>query len=112
MRSCRQQHYPMDPDEAKMCLKELVSKVAIAIVNLHSHGWAHQDIRLENICFTNEQQPIFINLDQVCAINGSPVIYPDSCMYQEGFTATQMDWMQLGWVATWAYCKRDTDYHK
>ena len=43
MRSCRPPHYPMDPDEPK---KELVSKVVIAIVNLHSHGWAHQNIRL------------------------------------------------------------------
>ena len=57
-------------------MHDLVSKVAIAIVNLHYHGWAHQEIRLENICFTNEYQPIFIDLDRVCAIERSPVIYP------------------------------------
>ena len=51
-------------------------------------------------------------LNWVCRTFASPVTFPNSCMYQEGFTATQMDWMQLGWVATWACCHQDTDYHK
>ena len=50
------------------CLKDLVSKVAIAIRDLHHCGWAHQDIRLENICFTMKCKPILIDLDWVCRV--------------------------------------------
>ena len=54
IKSRKQPHYPMDQGEARECLHDLVIKVAIAIRDLHSHGWAHQDIKLDNICFTNE----------------------------------------------------------
>ena len=54
IKSRKQPHYPMDRGEARECLHDLVIKVAIAIRDLHNHGWAHQDIKLDNICFTNE----------------------------------------------------------
>ena len=71
----------MDQGEARECLHDLVIKVAIAIRDLHSHGWAHQDIKLDNICFTNEYQSILIDLDRVCCVTASPAIYHGSCMY-------------------------------
>ena len=111
IKSHKQPHYPMGQGEARECLHDLVIKVAIGIRDLHSHGWAHQDIKLDNICFTIEYQSILIDLDRVCCVTASPAIYHGSCMYRTGFTACQMDWMQLGWLAAWAYCRQDTDYH-
>ena len=113
IKSPKQPHYPMDRDEARDCLCDLVRRVAIAISDLHRLGWAHQDIRLDNICFTNEYQPILIDLDRVRRVTVVPVAYLNTCMYKEGFDPCQIDWMQLGWVAAWAYCEGEgnTDYH-
>ena len=54
-----------------------------------------------------------IYLDQVHDITQyPPVVYPDSCMYTVGFDPQQMDWLQLGWLAAWAYCSPSgTKYH-
>ena len=104
---------PHDHDEAKQCLYNLVKEVAHTIQDLHALDWAHQDIRLDNICYNADYQPVLIDLDRVHNVmEYPPVIYPDSCMYTVGFDAQQMDWLQLGWLAAWAYCgPSETEYH-
>lgn len=106
-------HDPMDHDEAKQCLYNLVKEVAHTIQDLHALDWAHQDIRLDNICYNADYQPVLIDLDRVHNVmEYPPVIYPDSCMYTVGFDTQQMDWLQLGWLAAWAYCgPSGTEYH-
>ena len=98
-------HDPVDCDEANQCMYNIVKEVAHAIQDLHVLGWAHQDIiRLDNICYNADYQPILIDLDRVHDIaQYPPVVYPDSCTYTVGFDPQQMDWLQLGWLAAWAY---------
>ena len=113
LRSPTLPHDPMDRDEAKQCLYNLVKEVAHAIQDLHALGWTHQDIKLDNICYNADYQPVLIDLDRVVDIRQHPPhVYPDSCMYTVGFDPQQMDWLQLGWLAAWAYCSPSgTEYH-
>ena len=62
-------HNPLSVEEAKKCLGNLVGKLVPAIRDLHLAGWAHQDIRLPNICFGDSFEPIFIDLDR-CKLGG------------------------------------------
>ena len=58
---------PNDPltfPEAQSCLYDLVPKLVQVIESFHQNGWAHQDIRLENICFDEDCMPVFIDLDR------------------------------------------------
>ena len=70
-------------------------------------------IKLDNICYDADYQPVLIDLDQVEDITQhEPHVYPDSCMYTVGFDPQQMDWLQLGWLAAWAYCSPSgMEYH-
>jgi len=56
----KQPYGPMTRREAKNCLHDLVKQVALAVWELHNFHWAHQDIRLENICFTDKYEPILV----------------------------------------------------
>ena len=42
-------HDPLTLSEAQVCLHDLVRELVVAIQSIHENGWAHQDIRLENI---------------------------------------------------------------
>ena len=44
---------PLTDEEAHRCLKDLMSNLHVAIEAYHSDGWAHADIRLENVCFNS-----------------------------------------------------------
>ena len=92
-------HDPLTPVEALSCLRELVLQLVDAINGIHGAGWAHQDIRLENICFNHESQPIFIDLDR-CKY-GSLRFDGMGCMFNCNFTSFQQDWLQLGLLICW-----------
>ena len=58
---------PLSSDQVTQCLKDFVRSTAIAIKELHDHGFAHLDIRLPNICFVNEKSTfrvMLIDLDR------------------------------------------------
>ena len=86
-------HDPLTPVEALSCLRELVLGLVDGI-----HG-AHQDIRLENICFNHESQPIFIDLDW-CKYGSLP-FDGMGCMFNCNFTSFEQDWLQLGLLICW-----------
>lgn len=45
---------PLPYKEALQCLGCLVKSTALAIESLHEHGYAHLDIRLDNICLHHD----------------------------------------------------------
>ena len=70
-------HYdPLDEDEALSCLFSLVKEVATTIEALHRLGFAHQDVRLPNICFSSQFKPVLIDIDRMC-INDQRLEYPN-----------------------------------
>ena len=94
---------PYDPlrcNEAMLCLLDFTQEVALAICELHSLGFAHQDIRLPNICFSSDFHPVLIDLDQVCLADNLPSRC-DGAMYKKEFSAEKNDWLQLGLIILW-----------
>ena len=96
-----------------MCLHDFLKGLAQAIQEFHQHGFAHQDIRLENVCFNEQYEPVLIDLDRSIEITGSPIFYGKSCMYMRAgeMTPDQIDWIQVGWLAAWVLHCED-DYHE
>ena len=104
-------HDPLTVEEASLCLHDLLKGLAQAIQEFHQHGFAHQDIRLENVCFNEQYEPVLIDLDRSIKITGFPIIYGKSCMYVSKITPDQIDWIQVGWLAAWVlHC--EGDYHE
>ena len=79
----------------------------IAISELHQMGFAHQDIRLPNICFSHDFKPVLIDLDTIALISKKPHHCSGSLMYKEGFTADRNDWLQLGLILLWVISHKD-----
>jgi len=103
-------HDPLTVDEASLCLRDLLKGLAQAIQEFHQNGFAHQDIRLENVCFNEQYEPVLIDLDRSRDITLRTILYGKSCMYVTKMTPAQIDWMQLGWLAAWIlHC--EGDYH-
>ena len=79
---------------------ELCSK---ALDELHSVGLAHNDVRIENFCFSSTFEMILIDLDRCTRVNFKSVFTHGSCMYisPTNFDGKQRDFMQLGWMVAW-----------
>ena len=122
---------PLSYEQAVQCLGCLVESTAVAIKRLHEHGFAHLDIRLDNICFHHDggdvRRAVLIDFDY--AIDSLSASVPqrvtpdgeDSCMYSPLPQSTvrlakQYDWMQLGWMAFYVYhyeeFRDNIPYHK
>ena len=91
---------PLTRSEAQSCLYDLVQKLVHVIEFFHQNGWAHQDIRLQNICFDEEYMPVFIDLDRCKRSNYRPYV-GNGCMYSMRHSASQTDWLQLGLMVCW-----------
>ena len=91
---------PLTRPEAKSCLYDLVQMLVQVIESFHKYGWAHQDIRLQNICFDKDYMPVFIDLDR-CKRSSSKSYAGEGCMYSMRGSASQTDWLQLGLVVCW-----------
>ena len=94
---------PIDPltrPEAQSCLYDLVPKLVQVMESFHQNGWAHQDIRLENICFDEDYMPVFIDLDR-CKRSGDQAYDGKGCMYSMGGSPIKTDWLQLGLMVCW-----------
>ena len=91
---------PLTRTEAQGCLYDLVPQLVQVVKSLHTSGWAHQDIRLENICFDETFRPVFIDLDRCKAAHGV-CWHGEGCMYSMRGLASQTDWLQLGLMVCW-----------
>ena len=97
---------PLSRSDVKKCFTYFLNYTVTVLKDLHSLGYAHQDVRLENICFVdNPIRAVLIDIDTVCFINErssiSSEMAKESCLYAEGFNPIQTDWRQLGCMAIW-----------
>ena len=98
---------PLTRKEASDCLYSLVEKIGAVLVDLHSEGVAHLDVRLDNICFTDTDDVVMIDFDRYKPSSSSAAfassVYINSEMYQckDGWTCGQLDFKQLGLVILW-----------
>ena len=60
----------------------LGAKLKAALDELHSRGFAHNDVCLSNICFSDSCEPVFIDLDESSSTNDD-VLALNSCMYRK-----------------------------
>ena len=74
-RSCFMQFerliFPLTKEYAHQCLKEFLLSTAKALERLHKLGYAHLDVRLENVCFRrvdNDIIAVLIDLERMCEI--------------------------------------------
>ena len=56
-------HEPLSYEEGKNCSRELVKKMTKVIRSIHTAGYMHRDLRLANICFDSNFEPILIGFD-------------------------------------------------
>ena len=90
---------PLIHTEARSCLYDLVPKLVQVMESIHQNGWAHQDIRLQNICFDEECRPVFIDLDR-CRPSTGAGFQGQGCMYSM-HSAIKTNWLQLGLIVCW-----------
>ena len=121
---------PLTNEEAKPCLLHLVEDVKMALEELHSLGYAHLDVRLDNICLKKTQDglmAVLIDFDftmeteQAMEKRG---LVRRSNMYRipdfkdESYSqnAEKFDWWQLGLLVAYCltvqHCSVRPDYHK
>ena len=94
------------------CLSDLITKYHTTIDAYHCRGWAHMEIRLENLCFDVRFQPVLIDLDRSIPNVQHCTFSSDSCIYGN-LTGGKTDYVQLGWLAAWVAAPRaSTDYHR
>ena len=93
-----QDEHPLNHDEAKECIGDLVDQVVTALKQLHGIRWAHLDVRLPNICFTRNGNVRLIDLDRVNHKKADLTEYGKSFFYEipENGSVIDVDWRQLG----------------
>ena len=82
---------------AKQSLKKLTKLVVLSLEELHSQGLAHNDVRLDNICF-KDGMAVLIDLDMGGQTRNSCMDHTssDSLMYPRHMTdKKKLDWRQL-----------------
>lgn len=103
-------HDPLSVEEARLCLLNFLELLSDKIFDYHSHGFAHQDIRLPNVCFDESYQPVLIDLDRTLENVEVVVAHGKSCMYTGSPNPIKNDWVQLGWLTAWVL-DDSGDYH-
>ena len=107
-------HSPLEVKDACKVLRTLSEKIKAALDELHGHGFTHNDVRLPNICFSDQLDAVLIDLDRACE-GGTPLVgTATSCMYVRPRDAGPdfcLDFMQLGWLLAWVL-HPEGDYHQ
>ena len=110
-------------DEARLCLNDFLERMEKTLNELHNMGMSHNDIRLENVCFDSDFNPILIDFDMSSKTEGiqheNVMMSRQGCMYssfnypyllRDGM---KTDFSQLGWLAAWVLDESAPakDYH-
>ena len=121
---------PLTNEEARPCLLHLVEDVKMALEELHSLGYAHLDVRLDNICLKKTQDglmAVLIDFDFTMETEQAMekrALVRRSNMYRipdfkdESYSqnAEKFDWWQLGLLVAYCltlhHCSVRPDYHK
>ena len=109
---------PLKDKEASQCLRTLVKKVKVALDELHSYGFSHNDVRVANIAFNENYDAVLIDLDRsydISKLHPYFRIPKLGCMYNwvdnnKLHNGKQTDFLQLGWLVMWLLDKQDS-YH-
>ena len=95
-------HNPMTPNEAAGCLGHFMRELCGTLCILHDKDFAHLDLRLENICFDDNDKLVLVDLDRCTSTSnfsdadGTSAL---SVMYfnmETAPTAIMTDWRQVG----------------
>ena len=112
---------PLKVEDARQYLGYLVTEIRECIVQLHSIGLSHNDVRLENICFNGEYKAVFIDMDRCCYLSNVHPLFQcssrfNSCMYSvsnsSNFKSGKTDYYQLGWLVAWVLDTSSENYHQ
>ena len=95
---------PLSRDEAKHCLIDLIEQIKTALLELHHYSGipiAHMDLRLPNVCFTDDFSATLIDLDRCEPADQrqhARYSYCKSDMYTGGpeWENSKLDWKALG----------------
>ena len=98
---------PLSRGEVSMCLVDFIVRTASALQELHGFGYAHLDVRIPNICFSQEKNAEgeydvkLIDLDRSVDVAALDVSGYVGEMYRKlpGWTTDKLDWKQLGLLA-------------
>ena len=97
-------------EEARLCFKEFILCVKAALDELHGMNIAHNDVRMENILFSSNFTPVFIDVDRASPSDPTKFAHvlfrgiSYSCMYDLDHSVTwrddgaRTDLFQLGWA--------------
>jgi len=90
-------HQPLSRDEAKRCLRNFIIEVYGALDSLHQHlQFAHLDVRLENICYSNGYKAVLIDFDRAAYAKDKAdqlsEVYPKSIMYSRPDLINDGEW--------------------
>lgn len=109
---------PVSRETAREYLSTFIESVHEAIEHFHLNGYAHLDVRLENICYDRDGNAILIDFDRAkpVAEQASFMIeeYGESVMYEcyvETWTACELDWHQFGLMIYYIQSTNDYNYH-
>ena len=106
---------PIKQETARSNIASLVSSVVFALNELHEHGLAHLDIRLENVCFDTENRAILIDLDRSQKVDEIVhTVVAKSLMYpiRNDWVYRQWDYVQLGLMIARIICPvSSAEYH-
>ena len=67
----RQEYQPLSEKEASKCLADFVTQALKAVKELHDFGYAHNDVRLLNFCFSKNFTLKLIDFDRMNLLNYS-----------------------------------------
>ena len=112
----------VDAPYLRQNLKEFMWSVKTAIESLHNFGRSHLDIRLDNICFNNDNQLVLIDLDRssefdevkprhLAAHFGKSILYVFPCHWDDTYTIKNVDWRQVGIMIYHIVKGSNHDYH-
>ena len=107
--------------QASKYLRTVSEKIYTALVELHSFGYAHGDVRLPNVCFNSNYDAVLIDMERCACSETRPLrlcvqLGNQSCMYRKPemlqgiLTASRLDFIQLGWLLVWVL-NYTGDYH-
>ena len=106
---------PLSATDAKKCLKDYIESLHTTLEAVHSFGFEHCDLRLENVCFrfdtdSNSYKIVLIDID-FAVFTGcnsdwkAPLLSLSdlSCLYRGIEDVKSVDYHQLGYLIVWVY---------
>lgn len=107
---------PIKVQLALAMLVKYVSGVVLALKEFHEFGMAHLDVRIENVCFDQDNNIVLVDLDRSQQVDNvvRSVTTKESLMYPviRGWTYRNWDWRQLALMIVHILGPRSSnDYH-